>query len=98
MLDQMRPEIQNQFDFFDSARVYYSDNVSPTPNRRLPGGLATRKISDNQFVIAAYQASQIYGIGINTQNWALTFGGNQMRDIDDQMNPQRPRGRAYGRL
>ena len=35
-------------------------------------------------MIAAYQASQIYGIGINAQNWALTFGGNQMRDIDDQ--------------
>ena len=34
-------------------------------------------------MIAAYQASQIYGIGINAQNWTLTFGGGQMRDIDD---------------
>ncbi|HJP68850.1 MAG TPA: hypothetical protein VJ846_08110, partial [Sphingomicrobium sp.] len=40
-------------------------------------------VNDSQFVIASYQASQIYGIGINAQNWALTFGGDQMRQIDD---------------
>ena len=54
------------------------------PTKRSPAGLATLEFSDNQFVIAAYQASQIYGIGINAQNWALTFGGNQLREIDNQ--------------
>ncbi len=53
------------------------------PTRRSPEWNGDRNISDNQFVIAAYQASQIYGIGINAQNWTLTFGGGQMRDIDD---------------
>ena len=83
MLDQLRPEIQNQFEFFDSARVYYR-TTKPYAEQALAGWARDPKISDNQFVIAAYQASQIYGIGINAQNWALTFGGNQMRDIDDQ--------------
>jgi hypothetical protein len=83
MLDQLRPEIQNQFNFFDSARVYYR-TTKPYAEQALAGWAGDPKISDSQFVIAAYQASQIYGIGINAQNWALTFGGNQMRDIDDQ--------------
>ena len=83
MLDQLRPEIQNQFDFFDSARVYYR-TTKPFAAQALAGWAGDPKVSDSQFVIAAYQASQIYGIGINAQNWALTFGGNQMRDIDDQ--------------
>jgi hypothetical protein len=83
MLDQLQPEIRNQFDFFDSARVYYR-TTRPYAEQALAAWAGDPKISDNQFVIAAYQASQIYGIGINAQNWALTFGGNQMRDIDDQ--------------
>lgn len=83
MLDQLRPEIQNQFDFFDSARVYYR-TTRPYADQALAGWAGDPRISDNQFVISAYQASQIYGIGINAQNWALTFGGDQMRDIDDQ--------------
>jgi hypothetical protein len=83
MLDQLRPEIQNQFAFFNSARVYYR-TTKPYAEQALAGWAGDPKINDNQFVIAAYQASQIYGIGINAQNWALTFGGSQMRDIDDQ--------------
>jgi hypothetical protein len=83
MLDQLRPEIQNQFNYFDSARTYYR-TTKPYAEQALAGWARDPKINDNRFVIAAYQASQIYGLGINAQNWALTFGGNQMRDIDDQ--------------
>jgi hypothetical protein len=82
MLEQLRPELNNQLAFFDSARVYY--RISRRYARQaLAGWSGDPKVSDNQFVIAAYQASQIYGIGINAQNWTLTFGGDQMRDIDD---------------
>ena len=82
MLDQLRPEIRNTLEFFESARVYYK-RVRPFADRALAGWAGDRQVDDNQFVIAAYQASQIYGIGINAQNWTLTFGGNQMRDIGD---------------
>jgi hypothetical protein len=82
MLDQLRPEIENQIAFFDSARTYYTI-TRRYADQTLAGLNGDRHVSDNQFVIAAYQASQIYGIGINAQNWTLTFGGDQMRDIDD---------------
>lgn len=82
MLEQLRPELQNQLDFFQSARTYYSVSRRYAA-QALAGWNGDRRVSDNEFVIAAYQASQIYGIGINAQNWTLTFGGNQLRDIDD---------------
>jgi hypothetical protein len=82
MLDQLRPELQNQLAFFDSARSYYAI-TRRYASQALSGWNGDRQVSDNQFVIAAYQASQIYGIGINAQNWTLTFGGDQMREIDD---------------
>lgn len=83
MLEQLRPEIQSKMDFFESARTYYKA-TRPYADQALAAWAGDRSISDNQFVIAAYQASQAYGIGINAQNWALAFGGNQMRLIDDQ--------------
>jgi hypothetical protein len=82
MLDQLRPELQNQLAFFNSARDYYAITRRYAA-QALAGWNGDPHVSDAQFVIAAYQASQIYGIGINAQNWALTFGGDQMREIDD---------------
>jgi hypothetical protein len=84
MVDQLQPEIQNQFDFFESARTYYK-TTRPFAEQALAAWAGDHRVNDNAFVIAAYQASQIYGIGINAQNWALAFGGTQMRDIDDPM-------------
>lgn len=82
MLVHLVPELKNQLEFYDSARTYYA-----TTRRYADQALAAwkddRSISDEQFVIAAYQASQIIGIGTNAENWALTFGGEQLRNIDD---------------
>jgi hypothetical protein len=82
MLVQFVPELQAQIDFFDSARTYYA-----TSRRYADEALAAwggdRRISDERFVIAAYQASQIYGAGVNAENWTLTFGGEQVRNIED---------------
>ena len=83
MLDQLRPELRDKFVFFKSAHVYYAVTRQYAA-QALAGWRGDPRVSDNQFVIAAYQASQIYGLGINAQNWTLTFGGDQLRDIDDQ--------------
>ncbi len=82
MLTQLVPELQSQLEFFDSIRTYYA-----TSRRYADQALAVWNgeagISDEQFVIAAYQASQIAGIGTNAENWALTFGGDQLRNIEN---------------
>ncbi len=82
MLQQLVPELQSQLEFFDSVQTYYA-----TSRRYADQALAAwngdRRLSDEQFVIAAYQASQVTGIGTNAENWAITFGGDQLRNIED---------------
>lgn len=100
LLRQLKPELRELESFSLSARTYYA-----TTNRyaetAFAGWARDPKISDRDFVIAAYQASQIYGFGNNGASWALVFGGDELRKIED------PRIRApltrlmtfeYGRL
>jgi hypothetical protein len=82
MLDQLRPELSNQLEFFQTARDYYT-TTKRFAAQAVQGWNRDPTVSDGQFVIAAYQATQIYGIGINAQTWSITFGGDQLRDIDD---------------
>jgi len=82
MLVQFAPELQAQIEFFDSSRTYYA-TARRFADEALAAWRGDRRISDERFVIAAYQASQIYGIGVNPENWTLTFGGEQVRNIED---------------
>jgi hypothetical protein len=82
MLVQLRPEIASQVEFFANGRTYYA-TTRRYADQALAAWAGDKRISDEQFVIAAYQASQIFGIGINAENWALTFGGEQLRNIED---------------
>jgi hypothetical protein len=82
MLDQLVPELQSQMEYFDNVRTYY-ETTRRYADRALASWHGDPGLSDEQFVIAAYQASQITGIGINAENWALTFGGEQLRNIDN---------------
>ncbi|MCL6698135.1 hypothetical protein LZ496_04955 [Sphingomonas sp. NSE70-1] len=82
MLVNLAPELHAQMEFFTSVRTYYA-TTRRYADRALAAWNGDHDVSDEQFVIAAYQASQITGIGTNAENWALTFGGNQLRNIAD---------------
>lgn len=82
MLVQLVPELQSQLQYFDDVRSYYGV-TRKYADQALAGWNGDPGVGDEQFVIAAYQASQITGIGTNAENWALTFGGEQLRNIDD---------------
>ena len=82
MMLQLVPELQSQIEFVESVRTYYATSRRYA-DEALAGWKAEGQLSDRQFVIAAYQASQITGIGTNAENWALTFGGQQLRNIDN---------------
>lgn len=82
MLLQLVPELAANIEFFDSAKTYYAV-TRRFADQALAAWKGDRGVSDEQFVIAAYQASQIYGISINAENWTITFGGEQLRNIDD---------------
>jgi len=81
LLRQIQPELHEFIEFFDSAREYYS--VTRSYADVAFAGLAGHSVPDDQFVIAAYQASQVYGLPNNGENWALIFGAQQLNNIDD---------------
>lgn len=82
MLEQLVPELQSQLEFFDSVQKYYVASRRYA-DAALAAWSGDGRLSDEQFVIAAYQASQVTGIGTNAENWAITFGGDQLRNIEN---------------
>jgi hypothetical protein len=81
-LIQLLPELKQLNAFSTSARRYYSitDAYGQTA---LKGWAGDPAVTDAEFVIAAYQASQIYGFNNNGASWSLVFGADQLRNIDD---------------
>lgn len=82
MLQQLVPELRNQLEFFDSASRYFA-TTRRFADRAFVGWRSGAQMSDSDFVIDAYQASQVTGIAINPDSWSLTFGGEQLRKIED---------------
>ncbi|MEO6580338.1 MAG: hypothetical protein ABIN83_04220 [Sphingomicrobium sp.] len=82
MVVQLKPSIELLYQYFNSARRYY------TVTRRYAtvaegGWMRDPSVSDSDFVIAAYQASQIMGIGTNGSAWAEVLGADRLRQIED---------------
>lgn len=81
LLKRIEPEIVQILGFAANARDYYA-----TTRRFAETAFAAwhgdPRVSDGDFVIAAYQATQIHGFGAS-QSWAAVFGADQLRNIDD---------------
>lgn len=83
MLLQLMPELSGLEGFSKNARNYYA-STGRYATIAFAGWAGDPKISDEQFVIAAYQASQIYGFNNDGASWALIFGANDLRNIEDR--------------
>ena len=83
MLAQLKPNLQSLTDYYDSAKIYYATTRRYAATA-LAGWRSDPSVSDSEFVIAAYQASQIIGIATNGSAWAMVLGADQLRRIDDQ--------------
>ena len=82
MLLQLRPELRGLQDLSASARDYYAV-TGRYADTAFAGWKRDPRVTDEQFVIAAYQASQIYGFNNNGASWALIFGADELRNIED---------------
>lgn len=82
MLEQLRPELERQIDTYRTAYTYYS-TTRRFARTALAGWNGDPRVSDNDFVIAAYEASQIQGVGLNGTSWAAIFGAERLRLIVD---------------
>ena len=82
LLLELRPALQYFADFFDSAKSYYATTRAYS-DTAFAGWSGDPKVSDEQFVIAAYQASQLHVFNVNGENWTEIFGGDRLREIDN---------------
>ena len=85
-------ELLNQVDDQMAAFVVYIDSLDDYyrsagryGDRAIAGWRGDPSVSDAEFVIAAYQASQISGVGNNSGTWAAILGAENLRDIDDPL-------------
>ena len=82
MLRDLKPELISDLQGFAAIRNYYRV-TRHYGDTAFAGWAGDPRVSDRDFVIAAYQASQNTFTGINNSSWAQIFGSDRFRDVDD---------------
>ena len=82
LLGELKPSLASFIDFFETADTYYA-TTRRYADTAFAGWRGDPKVSDEQFVIAAYQASQVYFLGVNSNSWTTLFGRDQLDNIED---------------
>jgi len=82
MLTRLKPELHNILAIYSAARAYYG-RTRQYASTAFAGWRGDPNVSDADFVIAAYQASQIYATATNNSTWATIFGADRLRTVDD---------------
>ena len=82
LIEQLRPEISRLRGITSGMRTYYQV-TGQFADVALAGWRSDPAVNDQDFVIAAYQASQVAGISSDSQNYSQLLGGEQVRKIDD---------------
>ena len=82
MVGELKPGLNVFMDFFATAKPYYATTMRYA-DVAFAGWRGDPTVSDRDFVIAAYQASQAYTLGVNAVTWTQVFGGNQLSRLED---------------
>lgn len=82
MIAQLAPSLDYLEQYFETARRYYAVTRRYAATAQA-GWTGDARVSDQDFVVAAYQASQIIGVGTNGSAWASVLGADRLREIDD---------------
>ena len=79
---QMKPVLDRLTTYFDSSRNYYGVARAYAATA-LAGWRGDPRISDRDFVIGAYQASQVDALNVNGTTFSSILGADELRNIDD---------------
>ena len=82
LLEQVDVELTAFNLFIESLDDYYV-SAGRYGDRATAGWRGDASVSDEEFVIAAYQASQINGVSNSAGVWGAIFGAENLRDIED---------------
>ena len=84
MLTRLKPELRNVLAVYAGGRAYY-ELTRRYAGTAFAGWRRDPRVSDRDFVVAAYQASQVYSTATNNATWATIFGADRLRTIDDEI-------------
>lgn len=82
MVIQLGPTLTQMTDYYGYARRYYAVTRAYT-NVAIAGWRGDPNVRDRDFVIAAYQASQISTLGTNSTTLSTVLGADRLHSIDD---------------
>jgi hypothetical protein len=82
LLSQLQTELRLFGGFLDRLDDYYV-TTRKYANTAAAGWQSDPSVSDEEFVIAAYQASQVTAAGNNAAVWAEIFGAADLRNIEN---------------
>lgn len=82
MVEQLAPSLRQLGAYFVATRDYHRVSRAYA-DTAIAGWRRDPRVSDLDFVIAAYQASQIDAIGTNGSTFSAILGADRLRDIDD---------------
>ena len=84
--EQMVAEVRPGLALFEQALASAQDYLATATRYgdvAFAGWASDPKVSDEQFVIAAYQASQITQIAMNGASWMQIYGGTKLSQLSD---------------
>ena len=83
MVRDLKPELRNQAQTLAGSIDYYR-TTRRYAETAYAGWHGDPRVSDRDFVIASYQASQMTFTGLNISSWSAIFGSDQLRSLHDQ--------------
>jgi hypothetical protein len=84
VLHNLRPEISDMVANFRTIYAYY-DTSNRYAQTAFRGWRGDPTVSDRDFVVGAFEASQIYYTGLNNDTWSQIYGSDRLRTIDDRL-------------
>lgn len=82
LLIQVKPDLQEIARNLAYQRPYYAI-TRRYAETALAGWRGDRQVSNRDFVIAAYQASQVYALTFEAGTWSAIVGADRVRSLDD---------------
>ena len=82
LLSQVQVELRGFTALLKGAHTYYA-TTGKFADRADAGWNGDPSVGDEEFVIAAYQASQVTGVSNNSTVWGQIFGAEDLQNIED---------------
>lgn len=94
LLAQVQVELREFTTYLDGTHAYYA-TTGKYADRAHAAWNGDQSVGDEEFVIAAYQASQVIGVPNNPSVWGQIFGAQDFQNIED-LNIRRNLSRVIG--